>query len=182
MARIKSPKMRDSIMVAAETLFAENGYVGTTVSSIAKHAGTATSNVYVYYPSKIEIAFAVFDPWLRKKISALEAKVEAQDKPRAILECLVNGLYFEIAADASGRTLTLVQALAMAKKSDHYNPELLNWTEGKILEMIGRALPDGETETLKALAHVLMLCSMALPCGKTCIATPTPMPRQFGLF
>jgi AcrR family transcriptional regulator len=150
--------MRDSIMEAAEKLFAENGYSGTTVSGIAKYAGTATSNVYVYYPSKIEIAFAVFDPWLRKKILQLEAKVVAQDDPNAMLECLVNGLYFNIAADASGRTRTLVQALAMAKKTDHYSPELLNWTEAKILEMIRRALPVGETDSLKALAHVLMLC------------------------
>jgi len=158
MARAKSEKMRESILLAAEHLFTEHGYIGTTVSQIAKTAGTAASNVYVYYPSKIEIAFAVFDPWLRQKIAELEAEVDAQDTPRGRLKCLVNGLYFGIAADASGRTLTLVQALAMAKKTDHYSPELLNWTEARILRMIQTALPDGDPATLRALAHVLMLC------------------------
>jgi AcrR family transcriptional regulator len=150
--------MRDSIMLAAENLFAENGYNGTTVSQIAKEAGTATSNVYVYYPSKIEIAFAVFDPWLRQKIAELEAEVAQQPSPRAQLETLVNGLLCQIAADATGRTLTLVQALAMAKKTDHYSPELLEWTETRILNMIRSAFPRRDVETLSALAHVLMLC------------------------
>lgn len=158
MARAKSETMRDSIMLAAETLFAERGYNGTTVSQIAKQAGTATSNVYVYYPSKTEIAFAVFDPWLRQQIFDLEAEVAKRPNPREKLETLVNGLLCRIAADSTGRTLTLVQALAMAKKTDHYSPELLLWTEERILGMIQRALPKGDLKTIKALAHVLMLC------------------------
>ena len=55
MARLKNEKMRDSILLSAENLFSEHGYMGTTMSQIAKKAGTATSNVYVYYPSKIEV-------------------------------------------------------------------------------------------------------------------------------
>lgn len=145
-------------MLAAETLFAERGYNGTTVSQIAKQAGTATSNVYVYYPSKTEIAFAVFDPWLRQQIVDLEAEVTKRPNPREKLETLVNGLLCRIAADSTGRTLTLVQALAMAKKTDHYSPELLRWTEERILGMIQRALPRGDLRMMKALAHVLMLC------------------------
>lgn len=158
MARVKSETMRDSIMVAAETLFAERGYNGTTMSQIAKAAGTATSNVYVYYPSKIEIAFAVFDPWMRQKVMELETDVTTQTAPRDQLETLVNGLLCQIAADPTGRTLTLVQALAMAKKTDHYSPELLRWTEERILQMIRRALPRGDPGTMQALTHVLMLC------------------------
>lgn len=158
MARVKSETMRDSILLAAETLFAARGYNGTTVSQIAKTAGTATSNVYVYYRSKIEIAFAVFDPWLRQQIASLEADVSGLRDPRDQLEALVNGLLRNIAADPTGRTLTLVQALAMAKKTDHYSPELLQWTEERILKMIHAALPGGDTDTMKALAHVLMLC------------------------
>lgn len=157
MARVKSEKMRESITLAAEQLFAEHGYIGTTISRIAKTAGTATSNVYVYYPSKIEIAFAVFDPWLRRKIAELEEQVAARDTPRDQLETLVRGLLDGIAADGSGRTLTLVQALATAKKSDQYSPDLLYWTESKILDMIMRALPDGDRDAQKALAHLLML-------------------------
>jgi len=157
MARVKSPKMRDSIVLAADQLFAELGYVGTTISRIAKNAGTATSNVYVYFPSKMEIAFAVFDPWLREQIKALEARVAEQVTPRQQLEVLVRGLLQGIAAEGTGRTLTLVQALATAKETDAYSSELLRWTEGRILAMICRALPRGEPATLKSLAHVLML-------------------------
>ena len=158
MARLKNEKMRDSILLSAENLFSEHGYMGTTMSQIAKKAGTATSNVYVYYPSKIEIAFAVFDPWLRQRISGLRDDVADQTTPSQKLECLVNGLFNGIAADETGRTLTLMQALAMAKKTDDYSPELLNWTETQILKMVQGVLTDGNPQTLASAAHVLVLC------------------------
>lgn len=157
MARVKSEKMFENITLAAEALFEKHGYIGTTISRIAKEAGTAPSNVYVYYPSKIEIAFAVFDPWLRERISELEERVASCAGVREQLTTLVEGLLSDIAGDESGRTLTLVQALATARKTDEYSPALLHWTEERILGMIARALPDGDPELLRSLAHVLML-------------------------
>ena len=157
MARVKSEKMFENITLAAESLFEEHGYIGTTISRIAKEAGTAPSNVYVYYPSKIEIAFAVFDPWLRARITELEERVAACAGVREQLTTLVEGLLRDIAGDETGRTLTLVQALATAGKTDEYSPALLHWTEERILGMIARALPDGDPDLLRSLAHVLML-------------------------
>jgi len=157
MARVKSEKMFENITLAAESLFEKHGYIGTTISRIAKEAGTAPSNVYVYYPSKIEIAFAVFDPWLRDRIAELEQRVANCTSAREQLSTLVEGLLIDIAGDETGRTLTLVQALATARKSDEYSPALLHWTEERILRMISRALPDGDPALLRSLAHVLML-------------------------
>ena len=157
MARVKSEKMFENITLAAESLFEKHGYIGTTISRIAKEAGTAPSNVYVYYPSKIEIAFAIFDPWLRDRITELEVRVASCTSAREQLSTLVEGLLIDIAGDDTGRTLTLVQALATARKSDEYSPALLHWTEERILGMISRALPDGDPVLLRSLAHVLML-------------------------
>ena len=81
-----------------------------------------------------------------------------QTTPRQKLECLVNGLFNGIAADETGQTLTLIQALAMAKKTDRYSPELLNWIETQVLKMVQDALTDGNPQTLASSALVLMLC------------------------
>ncbi|MDX2482457.1 MAG: TetR/AcrR family transcriptional regulator [Pseudodonghicola sp.] len=144
-------------MDAADALFMEKGYIATTINSIARAAGTSQSNVYVYFASKIEIAFAVFDPWFRTKILELEAHVSAQKTPEASLRALIDGLLYGIAADRSGQTLTLVQALATAKPGDDYTPDLLLWTLSRIHNLIGCTLPDSDQVEREALTHALML-------------------------
>src|SRR6202165_3345074 len=44
-------------------------------------AGTAPSNVYVYFASKLEIVLAIYEPWFKRKILALE-KAVAKKKTR----------------------------------------------------------------------------------------------------
>ena len=70
MARRKSEQVHKAILDAAQQQFEAKGYTATTIGGIAKAAGTAQSNVYVYFPSKIQLAFAVFEPWMRAQITA----------------------------------------------------------------------------------------------------------------
>ena len=72
---------------------------------------------------------------------------------RALIQRLING----IAADRSGQTLTLVQALDTTKSGDEYNPDLLIWTMSRIRHMIDSALPDINPVEREALTHSLML-------------------------
>lgn len=157
MARVKNEQVRKAILEAAAKLFEEKGYIATTIGSIAKAAGTSQSNVYVYFSSKIEIAFAVFEPWMRAQIEALEARVMAEPRPGARLRLLVRGLLEGIAGDGSGQTLTLVQALATARPTDNYNPELLNWTMERIEAMMAASLPATTPPERHALVQALIL-------------------------
>lgn len=157
MARVKNEQVRKAILDAAAKLFEEKGYIATTISSIAKAAGTSQSNVYVYFSSKIEIAFAVFDPWFRDQIEALEAQVLAETDTTARLRLMVRGLLEGIAGDRSGQTLTLVQALATARPGDNYSPDLLNWTMNRIGAMMAACLPDTTATERHALVQALIL-------------------------
>ncbi|WP_428929480.1 TetR/AcrR family transcriptional regulator [Marinibacterium sp. SX1] len=157
MARQKSEQVRQAILEAAQLLFVEKGYIATTISMIARSAKTSQSNVYVYFSSKIEIAFAVFDPWMRTKMTELEATVAATPGAEAKVDMLVTGLLNGIAAAPSGHTLTLVQALATAKPTDAYNADLLKWTEERLRVMISAALPASTPDENEALAQALML-------------------------
>ena len=41
----------------------------------------STSNVYVYYSSKFELLFAIYDPWWREQIVGLEESAAAIEDP-----------------------------------------------------------------------------------------------------
>src|SRR4030067_1866806 len=54
---------RNMIVSAAQALFLEQGYICTTIDSIAERAGVATSTVYAIFGSKRGILRAIRDTW-----------------------------------------------------------------------------------------------------------------------
>jgi AcrR family transcriptional regulator len=54
---------RKMIVSAAQALFLEQGYICTTIESIAERAGVATSTVYAIFGSKRGILRAIRDSW-----------------------------------------------------------------------------------------------------------------------
>ncbi len=50
---------RDTILDAARTLFAQQGYEETTIAGIAGSAGVAVGTVYLYFRNKHEVYTAV---------------------------------------------------------------------------------------------------------------------------
>lgn len=158
MARVKNEAVREAILAAATREFTENGYINTTISRIARTAGTSPSNVYVYFTSKVEIAIAVYEPWYMKRITELGDKVCRSSTPEKKVSKLIDGLFRDIASQ--GYTIILVQALATAGPADQYRPDLLKWTEARIAEMIKDISAAGSQWTehqARALAHILML-------------------------
>ena len=65
-------------------------------------AGTAPSNVYVYFASKLEIVLAIYEPWFKRKILALEKAVAKKKTREQKIQCLVEGLLRNIADDNAG--------------------------------------------------------------------------------
>lgn len=57
MPQTQKPEVRQRILAAAGDEFYEHGYHGATLAGIARRAGTATANLYRYYPDKA----ALFD-------------------------------------------------------------------------------------------------------------------------
>lgn len=158
MARVKSEAVREAILSAATAEFSENGYLGTTIHTIAKSAGTAPSNVYVYFASKLEIMLAVYEPWFKKRILKLEKAVARKKTPEQKLLCLIEGLLRDIAADDTGYTSTLIAALATASPPEGYRPYLLLWAEDRIGAMIGElSARDPADPRLPSIARLLML-------------------------
>ncbi len=159
MAQVKKTEVRDGILAAAATLFAEHGYARATISQIAKAAGTAPSNVYVYFKSKLEIVFAIYDPWLKEHLEALEQEVANLPSPEARVFRIVEKLWRDIPADRNAFANNLIQAISQATPEDCYDPALLRWTEQKIATLLATSLPPSRAAEIDALrfAHILMM-------------------------
>ena len=75
MAQVKKPKLRQAILTASFSLFSGNGYHNTTIAQIAKQAKVSTANVYSYFPSKLHILYAIYEPgcsrgWMNSKAAS----------------------------------------------------------------------------------------------------------------
>lgn len=156
--RVKRDSVREAILASAVRHFSSEGFLRATISAIAKDARTAASNVYVYFPSKLDLALTVFEPWLKKEMLKLERAVRREKTAEGKIRRLVDGLLRRIPEDQAGHTTTLVQALSTARPSDRYNPDLLHWTEDKVARILRGALGDVISETESAsLSRALML-------------------------
>ena len=142
MAQTKKEDIRAGIVDSARREFEERGYAATTIRGIARRAGISPSNVYVYFDSKLEILFAIYDPWLRGRIRALEAEAAAIADPRQRLRTVIATLWktFPAADGAFGNTF--VEGLAVSGREGRYSRDLLLWAEHRIADLI-LSLPAG---------------------------------------
>ena len=159
MAQVKKNEVRERILAAAAELFAERGYGQATVAQIAKAAGTAPSNVYVYFKSKLGIAFAIYEPWLEEHLDAMAKEVARLKTPEAKVFRLVQVLWHDIPTDRNAFANNLIQAISAATPEDGYEPALLRATEQKIATALSQALPPARAAEIDCMsfAHILMM-------------------------
>src|SRR5436190_7335568 len=75
----KKQRTRETIALAARTLFAERGYHATTLPDIAEAADVSTRTIFAYFPSKEDILFSDF-PLMREGLAqALAERPESEE-------------------------------------------------------------------------------------------------------
>jgi AcrR family transcriptional regulator len=159
LAQRKKAAVRAAIIEAAFKLFSEQGYTGATVPQIAAKAGVSTANVYVYFRSKLEILFAIYEPWLRERIETLEAELTAIKNPKARLRHAVTAIWRDIPAANNGFTTNIMQAISAGSREQGYESSLIKWTESRIAQMMKRTLADVGVSPLdfEQLAHIMFM-------------------------
>jgi len=78
----RGDKSRTTILEAAEKLFAERGYAGTSMNDIIRASGLTKGGFYFHFSSKRELALAVISEHQRRWLA--EAQREAARYPRAV--------------------------------------------------------------------------------------------------
>ena len=159
MAQHKKPEVRDAILEGAFRLFSQHGYAATTMAEIARVSDISPGNVYIYFESKLEILYAIFDPWLRKRIQLLEAELATVKSPRNRLRRLLKALWREIPAEENGFLNNIMQAISSIDATEGYRSTLVQWLEERINSMMFDALPPERGSRLRRarLAHVLIM-------------------------
>jgi AcrR family transcriptional regulator len=140
MGQVKKDAVRDAVLASASRLFERKGYTATTIKQIAAGAHTVPSNVYVYFKSKLEIAFAIYQPWLESEIHELEADVMAVTKPEQRLRLIISRLWCEIPRKRNGFARSFIQAVSTASPQE-YSPRLLQFLERRVAALILTCLP-----------------------------------------
>ena len=88
--RRRAGDKRDRILKAAVKVFARNGFHATRVSEVAKAAGVADGTIYLYFKSKEELLFSLFEDRVDKLLSfmrdELPKKPDAPARLRAVID------------------------------------------------------------------------------------------------
>lgn len=159
MAQVKKDEVRQAIVQSAFRNFAERGYTKTSLAQIAHDAGISTSNIYVYFGSKLEIVLAIFRPWLLVKIDELEMELEAIDSPKRRLTRIFEVLWAEIPAADGAFAVNLIQGLILSGPKDRYSRDLLRYLESRVTAMMAKCLPPERQHLLAddAFAHLAFM-------------------------
>ena len=112
--QVKKKEIRHAILDSAYDLFSERGYHSTTLQDIAEFAGVGVSSLYSYFPSKLHLLYAVFEPWHKDAFQQLEKRVLRLQSPRDRLRAVLLGLWRDIPIANIGLTNSLMEALASA--------------------------------------------------------------------
>src|SRR3954463_12113239 len=86
----RSGDKRERILRAAVKVFAKNGFHATRVSEVAKAAGVADGTIYLYFKSKEELLFSLFEDRIEKLLTfmreELPKKPDAPARLRAVID------------------------------------------------------------------------------------------------
>ena len=156
MAQTKKDGVRDAILAAAFARFSENGYSETTIPAIAAGAGISTANVYRYFPSKLEILYTLYEPWLLERLERLGVALRRVSDPRRRLERLLLALWRELPAETQGFANNVMQALSTTGRGDEYDPRLRQRFQARIAAWLADTLGLGGREA-RVLAGVLLM-------------------------
>jgi len=138
--QFKKKQVRQAIVDSAYDLFSERGYHSTTLQDVAEYAGVGVSSLYSYFPSKLHLLYAVFEPWHKDAFEQLEKRVLRLKLPRERLRAVLLGLWRDIPSANIGLTNSLMEALASADPKQKKPIPLLMWTEERLSKLLNHAL------------------------------------------
>jgi AcrR family transcriptional regulator len=141
MAQVLKPAVRRLIVEKAEIVFVSEGYHNATISMIAARARVAVGTVYTYFPSKLHLLYAVYQPWLDARMEEIGVKADAAKTPRAKVKAIILGLWRDIPTANPGLANSLMEALASADPAKGKPEPMLLKHEKWLGAMLARALP-----------------------------------------
>lgn len=157
MAQTKKAKVNQAILDAAYRLFSERGYSRTNILAIAKAANVSPANVYVYFSSKLDILFSIYQPWLTKHFDELERSLKPISDPAQRLKKILSVLWRDIPAADNGFANNMMQTFSTTTIREGYSPALRIAVEKRLARLLEESLPKLERTAARDLANVFLM-------------------------
>ena len=157
MAQTKKVEIRQAILDAAYELFSKRGYSDTNVSDIARSAGVAPANLYVYFRSKLDILFSIYEPWLTRQFDDMEKSLQRIRGPGPRLRKILWTVWREIPAADNGFANNLMQAISTTTVREGYRPTLRITIEERLARLLDDCLPNLGHSRSRELANVVLM-------------------------
>jgi AcrR family transcriptional regulator len=156
-AQTKKTKVKQAILDAAYRLFSERGYSRTNMTMIAKAANVSPANVYVYFRSKLDILFSIYEPWLTRQFDELERSLDRIREPSQRLKRILSVLWRDIPSADNGFANNMLQAFSTTTVRDGYSPALRIAVEKRLTRMLEDTIPQLGQAAPRELANVLLM-------------------------
>jgi AcrR family transcriptional regulator len=156
-AQKKKAEIREAILQVAYRLFAERGYSNTNIPQIARAVGVSPANIYVYFRSKLDILFSLYDPWLMRHLDALERSLAGVRTPAGRLKKILTALWREMPAADNGFANNMMQAFSTTTVRHGYSPALRLAVEKRLAELIERAIPELGRAGARDLGDIVLM-------------------------
>lgn len=163
---------RERLIAGLAEAVAENGYAGTTIAHITRHAAVSRRTFYEHFASKDECFVAAYDTVMRELHERVEEAFESEDEwPRAVRAGIGAMLRF-LASEPNLARLCMVEALVagpvVVERYDAAIRSLVPYfeagREGRPPEVLERLSPSTE-EAL--VGGMVSLISRRIIAGKT---------------
>ncbi len=160
------PDSRTRLLEAARTLFARDGYDGTSVRAITRRARTNLGAVTYHFGSKQALYYAVIEQFIMPFADRL-AEIARSDAPALTRAEAVLREFARQIGDHPEMPRMMVREMA----SDRPVPPPVARNARRNVESIGRIIADGQREgTIRAGAPMLLAFAIAGPLMFTALA------------
>lgn len=159
MVQVKKTDMRDAMLTSAFDLFSRKGYAATTLSEIARNAGTTGPNLYVYFDSKLHIVYEIYEPWLLAQLEALEQTTMKLRGTKQRLQRLFIGLWSDIPAADRHFANVLIEALASTAPETRKPRNLLGQLDEIVTDLLMKIVPESRAHLVSdgVLARIMWM-------------------------
>lgn len=122
--QVLKEEMREKILGAAEQLFFEYGFTGTTTRMIANQVGISVSHLYLYYENKEALYGAIADPFIQYFTRNFERLLDHNTELDDMSQQLSHVVYTMIISDR--KRFLLVLEKSKGTKYEDFKIKLIN--------------------------------------------------------
>lgn len=147
---------RQGLLDAAAAMFAEKGFDGTSIATIARHCGVSKALLYHYYPSKEALLYDILRSHCLLLVERARNAVQPQDKPDRQLQSLIRAL-LRLYMSSRNKHVVLLNDLHCLPENEQKQIKDLEKQVLKIIkDLLAKLRPDVKGPMATSLAMYLM--------------------------